>query len=133
MKNTDCFLLREEVIMSTLLLSLKINGTQRRSLVSLWITHCKNCGKTKGTSQAEVMPAVKNQAHYFNHCWVALVWRHHSGRQAGRQVVSQSVENSFFKIKSQLFESGLGQSEHLFGLNVLLLWFYSFFILSILL
>ena len=33
-------------------LSAKMNGTQRKTLISL---HCTNCGVTKGTSQAEAM------------------------------------------------------------------------------
>ena len=38
----------------TLLLSAKMNGTQRRTLVSPWRMQCMYCGMPKGTSQAEV-------------------------------------------------------------------------------
>jgi len=34
-------------------LSAKMNGTQRRTLVSPWRVHCMHCGVPKGTSQAE--------------------------------------------------------------------------------
>jgi len=36
-------------------LSAKMNGTQRRALVSLWRMHCAYCGMPKCTSQAKVM------------------------------------------------------------------------------
>ena len=37
------------------LLSAKMNGTQRRTLVSPWRMHCTYCGMPKGTSQAEAI------------------------------------------------------------------------------
>ena len=39
----------------TLLLSAKMNGTQRRTLLSPWRMHCTYCSMPKGTSQAEAM------------------------------------------------------------------------------
>jgi len=38
-----------------LLLLTKMNGTQRRTLVSAWRIHCLYCGMPKGTVQAEAM------------------------------------------------------------------------------
>ena len=35
-------------------LSAKMNGTQRRTLVSPWRMHCTYCGMPKGTCRAEV-------------------------------------------------------------------------------
>jgi len=31
----------------------------------------------------------KNQAHSLSHCWATRVWRHQTGRQAGRQLISR--------------------------------------------
>jgi len=59
MKNTDDFSLHtKEAIMCNhqikrFSLSAKMNGTQRRTLVSHWRMHCTYCGVPKGTSQAE--------------------------------------------------------------------------------
>jgi len=57
----------------------KMNGTQRRTLVSPWRMHCMYSSMEKDTSWW------KNQARSFRHCWVTQVWRHQVGRQAGRQ------------------------------------------------
>ena len=71
-----------------LLLSVKMNGTQRRIMVSSQRMHCKYCGMLKGTSQAEAMSnSEKNQAHSLSHYRVTL---------------SHSVVNS---VKIMLFNS----------------------------
>ena len=63
MKNTDdfCYEGKHHVIPPNwhLLLSAKMNGTQRRTLVSLWRMHCMYCSMPKGTCRAEAMPNSK--------------------------------------------------------------------------
>ena len=53
------YLLRREAITCyhqiDTLLSAKMNGTQRRTLVSPWRMHCTYCGMPKGTPRAEAM------------------------------------------------------------------------------
>jgi len=55
MKNTDDFCYAKEAIMCNQCFSLpaKMNGTQRRTLVSPWRIHWMHCGMPKGTSQDE--------------------------------------------------------------------------------
>jgi len=49
----------------------KMNGTQRRALISPWRMHCMYSGMAKGTSQAEAtMNSEKNQACSLSHCQV---------------------------------------------------------------
>ena len=89
------------------LLSTKINGTQRRTVVSPWRMHCMYFGMPKATSRAKVCWIVKkNQASSPRCSQVTLVWR-----------FSQSIshrEDPFFKILYLLFESVLGWSESFF-------------------
>jgi len=70
----------------------KMNGTQRRAVVSPWRMHCIYSGMAKGTSQAE---ATLN-SEKIKPVTLAIAELHKSEgiRQAGRQLVSQSVENS---------------------------------------
>jgi len=63
----------------------KMNGTQRRALVSPWRMHCMYSGMAKDTAQAE---ATSNSERIK---WIMQIWRH----QAGRQSVSQSVSQKF--------------------------------------
>ena len=65
-------------------LSAKMNGTQRRTLVSPWRIHCTHCGVPKGTSRVE---QCKNQARSHSRYRVMLDWRHQSVRQSGSQSV----------------------------------------------
>jgi len=70
------------------LLSTKMNGTQRRTLVSPWMMHCMYCSMPKGTSWAEAMSSSEKikSVPLAIVDRVALVWR--------RQCFCQSVENS---------------------------------------
>jgi len=76
----------------------KMNGTQRKAMLSPWRTHCMYSGMAKGTSQAEATS--KNQACSIELCkseGIRQAGRAGQGRAgwlAGRQAVSQSVENS---------------------------------------
>jgi len=54
----------------------KINGTQRRAVVSPWRMHCMHSGMAKGTSRAE---ATLNSEKIKSHCWVTPVWRNQAG------------------------------------------------------
>jgi len=61
----------------------KMNGTQRRAMLSPWRMHCMYSGMAKGTSWAEAtLSSKKNQAHSLSHCWVTQVWK------SGRQLIS---------------------------------------------
>jgi len=59
----------------------KMNGSQRRAMVSPWRMHCMYSGMAKGTSWAEATWTAKNQARSLSHCWVTGVWRNQAGRQ----------------------------------------------------
>jgi len=69
-----------------------MNNTQRRSLVSPSKMHCMYSSMVKGTSQAEVMSNSKK----IKPVALAIVKLPESEdiREAGRQLVSQSLENS---------------------------------------
>ena len=93
MKDTDGFHYAKEAIMCKtksqhFLLSAKMNGIQRRTLVSPWRMYCMYCSIPKDTDHYQVM----------------LVWRH----QAGRQMVSQYkilLNRIFLKFCSKHFGS----------------------------
>jgi len=71
----------------------KMNGIQRKALVSPWRMHWMYSGIAKGTSWVEVTSnSKKNQAlaDGLGHCRVTQTWRH----QSAKQLVNQSVENS---------------------------------------
>ena len=71
------------ITISTLSLSTKTNGTQRRTLISPWRRHCMYCSMPKGTSWAEALSnSEKNQACSLSRYRVTLVWRHQAGGQA---------------------------------------------------
>ena len=81
------------------LLSEKMNGTQRRTLVSPWRMHCTYCGMPKGTSWAKAtLNSEKNQARSLSRYQVILIWRYQSVSQS----VPQSVENSIIKKKNSV-------------------------------
>jgi len=70
----------------------KMNGTQRRAVLSPWRTYCMYSSMAKGTSRTEAM----SNSEKIRPVALAIVESHESEgiRQAGRQAVSQSVENS---------------------------------------
>jgi len=81
----------------------KMNGTQRRALVSPWRMHCMYSGVKRHLSSWSNVEQWINQAcsSILSHCWVRWVWRH--------QVVSKSVEDSvkyFFSNFVATFWSG---------------------------
>jgi len=84
-ENTENFLLRKgnhhvQPPNQRFSLSAKMNGTQKRTLVSPWRMHCTYCGMPKGTSWDEAtLNSEKNQAHSLGCYWVTLVWRHQAG------------------------------------------------------
>jgi len=59
----------------------KMNGTQRRALVSPWRMHYMYSGMAKGTSGAEAASnSEKTKPVYsLSHCWITRVWRYQSG------------------------------------------------------
>jgi len=58
----------------------KMNGTQRRAMLSPWRMHCIYSSMAKGTFRAEATSnSKKNQARSLSHCWVTQVWRHQAG------------------------------------------------------
>jgi len=70
----------------------KINGTQRRAVLSPWRRYCMYISMAKGTSQAEATSNSKK----IKPVALAIVELHKSEsiRQAVSQLLSQSVENS---------------------------------------
>jgi len=86
----------------------KINGTQRRALVSPWRMHCINSGGTfLGWSDIEQR---KNQVHSL----IAIVELCEAGRQAGRQPASQPA--------SQLVNQSVNRKFHLINCFVANFW-----------
>ena len=69
------------------LLSAKMNGTQRRTLVNPWRMHCTYCGMPKGTCQA------KTTSNSENIKLVALAVIELRLSEGISQLVSQSLEN----------------------------------------
>ena len=113
MKNVDDFSLRKgshhvQPPNQRFSLSAKMNGTQRRTLVSPWRMHCTHCGMPKGTSRAE---ATLNSEKIKP---VAIAVIKLCLTEGISQAVRQSVSHK--KIPWQLFESISGRSESLFGL-----------------
>jgi len=64
----------------------KMNGIQRRALVSPWRVHFMNSSASKGTSWAEAMPSSK-KIKPVSLAIVELCWSEHI-RLAGKQLVS---------------------------------------------
>jgi len=83
------FPLQKEAIMChtklLLFISVQMNGTQRRTLVSPLRIHYTHCSMPKGTSRAEVMSnREKNQARSLSHRFEGI-----------KQLISQSVSRKF--------------------------------------
>ena len=77
-------------------LSAKMNGTQRRTLVSPWRMHCTYCGMPKDTCRAEATSnSEKNQTRSLSCYRVTLVWRN----QSVTYLLTQSVSRKFCRIK----------------------------------
>jgi len=93
MKITDDFRLELKPSRARhLLWGVKMNGTQRRTLVSPSRMHCIYSGMAKSTSQAEAT----SNSEKIKPIALAIVelCESESIRQSVRQLVSQSVENS---------------------------------------
>jgi len=82
----------------------KMNGTQRRALVSPWRIHCMIQWWGKRQKQCRTMKKSSN----LSHCWVMLVWRH----QSVRQLVSSGVARIFWKGGQVWFVLGLHSMEY---------------------
>jgi len=94
-------------------LSAKMNGTQRRALVSPRRMHCMYCGMPKGTSRDEVTLNSEKSSVYIALVIVELRWSEgirRAGRQAGRWAGGQagSRKLNLKKILQQLVEGILG-------------------------
>ena len=125
MKNMDDFSLRKrshyvQPSNQCFSLSAKMNGTQRRTLVSPWRIHCTYCGMPKGTSRAE---ATLNREKIKPVAIAVIELRLTEViSQSVRQSVSQAVShkkiplNNFFNSVATFWKHS-GWSESLFGLS----------------
>ena len=87
-------------------LSAKRNGTQMRTKVNPWCVHCMYCGMPKGmfwdeaTSNSEKIKPISLAV--IELCLLESIRQ--TGRQAGRQLVENSIEYIFLKFCNNLLE-----------------------------